>query len=535
MIDPSGAELWDFGHDVLDWWAMSAPDQTALYVLTGRDDCIRHSFAQVADVSNQVGRWLSEHGMRRGDRVLVVLGKDPAFWPIMMGLLKIGAIPMPGTVQLTTGDLWYRLSAAEADSAIVLPETAARIDARAERFLKTTIVVGGSQEGWTRLDPWDLPAGSVPLPRVVAPTDPALIYFTSGTTNYPKMVLHDHRYPFSHHITAGYWIGLQPDDLHWNVADTGWAKAAWSSLFGPWTKGAGIVVDDLTGKFVARDLLDRLAVHPVTSLCAPPTVYRLLVQEPLETLRERPLRSLVAAGEPLNPEVIETVSKATGLTIRDGYGQTETVLLVGNAPGAAVRPGSMGKPAPAFDMAVVDHEGHPLPPGQEGDIAVRFRPVRPPGLFLEYVGEAEGTASRFVGDYYITGDRGIRDEDGYFWFVARADDVIISAGYRIGPFEVESALVEHPAVVEAAVVSSPDPIRGEVVKAFVVLREGVVGDERLVEEVQDHVKSVTAPYKYPRRIEFVTELPKTISGKIRRNELRAREWGSPTPSSATEE
>jgi len=534
MTEIDQAEFLDFGHDVVDRWALEDPDSTALYVLRGPAAHRTYSFAEMAAVSNQVGRWFTQHGIGRGDRVLVVLGKDPAFWPVMVGLLKIGAIPMPGTVQLTANDLWYRLNAAGASRAVVLPETAARIDERAERPLEAAMVVGGARDGWTALDPWHLDTSPDPLPRVARPSDPALIYFTSGTTGYPKMVLHDQRYPFAHRITADYWMGLTHADLHWNVADTGWAKAAWSSLFGPWTTGTAIVADDLMGKFVARDLLDRLAAHPVTSLCGPPTVYRLLVQEPLDALKGRPLRSLVAAGEPLNPEVIATVKQATGLTIRDGYGQTETVLLVGNAPGAAVRPGSMGKPAPPFEVAIIDPEGHPLPAGQEGDIALRVRPERPPGLFREYLGDPEGTASRFVGDYYITGDRGIRDDDGYFWFVARADDVIISAGYRIGPFEVESALVEHPAVVEAAVVASPDPIRGEVVKAFVVLRDGIAGDDRLVQELQDHVKSVTAPYKYPRRIEFVAELPKTISGKIRRNELRAREWGRPASSSPPE-
>jgi acyl-coenzyme A synthetase/AMP-(fatty) acid ligase len=354
--------------------------------------------------------------------------------------------------------------------------------------------------------------------------DPCLVYFTSGTTGHPKMVLHNQSYPFAHQITADYWLDLGPQDLHWNVSDTGWAKAAWSSLFGPWMAGSGIVVDPMTGKFLATDLLGILDSHPITSLCAPPTVYRLLVQEDLTPLRSSSLRSLVGAGEPLNPEVIDAVREMTGLTIRDGYGQTETVVLIANPPGLAVKPGSMGKPAPIFEMAVIDPEGHPLSANQEGDIAIKVNPIRPPGLFVEYLGDPEGTLSRFVGDYYLTGDRAYLDLDGYFWFVGRADDVIISSGYRIGPFEVESLLIEHPLVVEAAVVSSPDPIRGEVVKAFVVLKPGVTGDDQLVLALQNHIKAATAPYKYPRRIEFVPELPKTISGKIRRIVLRQKEW-----------
>ena len=303
----------------------------------------------------------------------------------------------------------------------------------------------------------------------------------------------------------------------------GWAKAAWSNFFGPWGNGAALFIQDARGKFNAKETLELLARYPITTFCAPPTAYRLLVQEDLSQYTFPALRHCVGAGEPLNPEVIEAWQKATGLTIRDGYGQTETVLIYGNFPGEEVRPGSMGKPSPGFDLAIIDHEGNELPPNQEGDIAVRVKPERPLGLFQEYWRNPEAMAASFVGDWYRTGDRATRDEDGYFWFVGRADDVIISAGYRIGPFEVESALVEHPAVMEAAVVASPDSVRGEVVKAFVILAPGYTASNELAGQIQEHVKTVTAPYKYPREIEFVTELPKTISGKIRRVELRERE------------
>jgi acetyl-CoA synthetase/medium-chain acyl-CoA synthetase len=319
-----------------------------------------------------------------------------------------------------------------------------------------------------------------------------------------------------------------PDDLHWNISDTGWAKAAWSSFFAPLIVGAGIVVHNPSGAFDAKRTLSILQQYPITSLCGPPTVFRSLVLEDLSQYRLPTLRSCVAAGEPLNPEVIETWREATGLAIRDGYGQTESVCLVGNPPGLSVKPGSMGKPSPGFEVAVIGDDAQPLQAGKEGDIGVRINPTRPVGLFREYWNNPEANAACVRGDWYITGDRAIQDEDGYLWFVGRADDVIISAGYRIGPFEVESALIEHPAVAESAVVASPDAIRGAIVKAFVVLAPGYAGSDELVKELQDHVKSVTAPYKYPRAIEFTTQLPKTVSGKIRRVELREREYQQPS-------
>jgi acyl-coenzyme A synthetase/AMP-(fatty) acid ligase len=349
-----------------------------------------------------------------------------------------------------------------------------------------------------------------------------MCYFTSGTTGYPKMTMHAHGYALAHKSTGAYWLDLTPDDLHWNISDTGWAKAAWSSYFAPWIIGSAIFVHQTNG-FSARRCLDLLQEHPVTTMCGAPTIYRMLVQEDLSRRDFAALRHCVAAGEPLNPEIISTWRRATDITIRDGYGQTETVLLCGNYPFLDVKPGSMGRPAPGIDLAVISPEGEVLS-GEEGDIAVRVKPTPPPGLFLGYRGEPEKTAQCFVGDWYITGDRARVDEDGYFWFVSRSDDVILSSGYRIGPFEVESALLEHAAVAESAVVSSPDPQRGEVVKAFVVLCAGYEPSEALGEELQQHVKTVTAPYKYPRKIEFVEELPKTVSGKIRRVELRDREW-----------
>ena len=307
----------------------------------------------------------------------------------------------------------------------------------------------------------------------------------------------------------------------------GWAKAAWSNLFGPWVMGAAMFIQDARGKFNALETLEMLHNYPITTLCAPPTAYRMLVlDEPMAYLKANPpkaLRHCIGAGEPLNPEVIKVWQETTGMTIRDGYGQTETVILCANFPPLTVKPGSMGKPSPGFDVSVIDHDGNELPPHKEGDIAVRIKPNRPTWMFKEYWRNPDATNGCIRGNWYITGDRAYKDEDGYFWFVGRADDVIISAGYRIGPFEVESALKEHPAVAESAVVASPDEMRGEIVKAYIILAPGYTASPELASELQDHVKRVTAPYKYPREIEFVETLPKTISGKIRRVELRDME------------
>src|SRR5204863_3200187 len=354
--------------------------------------------------------------------------------------------------------------------------------------------------------------------------DPGLIFFTSGTTGHPKMVLHTQAsYGLAHRATGQYWLDLKPDDLHWNLSDTGWAKAAWSSFFGPWHMGACVFSVDARSKFNAAAALRTLAQYPITTWCAPPTALRLIVREDLSAYRFSKLRHCVSAGEPLNPEVFAAWKAATGLSIYDGYGQTETVILVGNfrSRGDQIRPGSMGKPSPGFTVELLDDELREVPIGEEGEVAVRVKPERPLGLFREYWRNPQENALRFQGDWYLTGDRAMRDEDGYFWFVGRGDDVIKSSGYRIGPFEVESALVEHPAVVEAAVIGKPDPVRGQIVKAFVVLRKEWAASDELRRELQEHCKRVTAPYKYPREIDFADELPKTISGKIRRSELRA--------------
>ena len=518
-------ERFNFARDVIDRWAEREPSKLAMLWVDDRGGEERRSFAEIADASRRVANLLAAAGVKRGDCVVMVLGREIAWWEVLTACLRMGAIVSPGTTQLSAKDIAYRINAAQAVCVVTDAANAPKVEqARGDcPSLKACVLVGGSRDGWIEYARAKEAASSDFATVDSAANEEALCYFTSGTTGYPKMCMHAHSYGLAHQTTGRYWLDLRPEDLHWNCSDTGWAKAAWSSYFGPWNCGAAVFVHHTQG-FSPQRTLELLATYPITTFCGAPTIYRMFVLQDLSDYRCPALRHCVGAGEPLNPEVIETWREATGLTIRDGYGQTETVLLCGNYPSIEARFGSMGRPAPGIDLAVIDEDGQVLPPGTEGDVAVRVKPERPLGLFLEYRGNPEKTAASFRGDWYLTGDRATTDADGYFWFVGRSDDVILSAGYRIGPFEVESALIEHPAVAESAVVSSPDEKRGEVVKAFVVLAPGHTASDKLVEELQQHVKSVTAPYKYPRKIEFVEQLPKTVSGKIRRVELRNREW-----------
>jgi acyl-coenzyme A synthetase/AMP-(fatty) acid ligase len=518
-------EYFNFAVDVVDRWA---EDRNRVAMVWSGPEQHRRTltFREFAWGSNRAANVFRQHGLGQGDRVMVVASRLPEWWEALLGLMKVGAVASPGTTQLTGRDMAHRLELSQARAAIVDAENAAKLLGVREScpLLETIFVIGADLPGCVRYETAVAAASRYCEPVRTRADDDLLLYFTSGTTGYPKMVLHSHAsYGIGHQITGRYWLDLTPADLHWTLSDTGWAKAAYGCLFGPWCQGAAIFIQDLPGRFDPALTLRTLQDEGITTFCAPPTAYRLMVGEDLQAYHLTDLRHCVGAGEPLNPEVIEAWQAGTGKLIRDGYGQTETVLLVGNYPPLEVKPGSMGKPSPGFDVAVIDHDAQPCPPNQEGDIAVRIKPERPVGFFREYWHDPAATEGTIRGDWYITGDRAYVDEDGYFWFVGRADDVIISAGYRIGPFEVESALIEHPAVLEAAVVASPDPVRGEIVKAFVVLARGYEPADSLASELQQHVQTVTAPYKYPRQIEFVPDLPKTISGKIRRIELRERE------------
>ena len=514
---------YNFARDVID---RRDPAKPALFWVDDHGTEIKKTFGDISEASRRLCNVLTAAGVGRGDTVIVMLPRVIPWWETFTATLRMGAVISPGTVQLSEKDLEYRINAAAATCVITDSANAAKVDAVADRCptLTARIVADGQRDGW--IDYRQAVADAAPEFEAADTDaeDEAICYFTSGTTGYPKMCIHTHSYAIGHRITGELWLDLKPGDLHWNVSDTGWGKAAYSSYFGPWLCGTTLFIHHTSG-FNPRRTLELLEKYPVTTFCGAPTIYRMLVLEDLSRYEFATLRHCTGAGEPLNPEIIETWKKATGLTIRDGYGQTESVILCASFPCLEPRPGSMGMPAPGIDLQVIDDDGNILEADREGDIAVRIRPQPPQGFFREYRNDPERTAATRKGDWYVTGDRAYRDKDGYFWFVSRADDVILSAGYRIGPFEVESALIEHPAVAESAVVSSPDPTRGEVVKAFVVLAPGYKASDNLKQELQDHVKRVTAPYKYPRRIDFADSLPKTVSGKIRRVELREQEWG----------
>lgn len=515
-------DAFNFARDVVGRFA-AEPGRLALLWRSARGDEVRLTFAEIDAGARRMARLLEELGVGPGDPVIVMLPRIPAWQMTILGALHAAALVIPSSTSLRPKDVAYRATHSRAIAIVATPESAPAVDAVREQITSVQHFLAwhGEDEatprGWTNLRSALATVGEAPTHRPTRASDPALVFYTSGTTGMPKAVLHAHAYTYAQRLTATHWLGLRGDDRLWTTSDTGWAKAAYGVLFGPWSVGAEVF--QYHGRFEPQTQLRLLADVAPRVFCAPPTEFRMLVKEDLRTLRVPHLREVVSAGEPLNPEVIRSWQSATGLTIRDGFGQTETILLIGNFPGIPVRPGSMGLPMPGHRVEVIDDDGRALPPGEVGDIAIHGHP---PSLFVGYWKDEDATQACRRGDWYVTGDRATRDEDGYFWFVGRADDVIISAGYRIGPFEVESALLEHPAVLEAAAVAAPDAVRGSVVKAFVVLRRDVTADDTLRSALQDHCKRVTAPYKYPRLIEFVDALPKTVSGKIRRVELRGR-------------
>ncbi len=507
--------------DIIDVWAKEDPDALAVLSVDGAGDVVaEQSAADLARASREAARVLLDLGVRWGEHVFVMLPRIPEWYAALLGAMRIGAIPMPGPNLLTPKDIAYRFDRTGATAAITNEAGTEKVDA-AVPGLRTRLCVGGAPEGWLSLEARSQVVGDGGIPD--DPThryDPVMLYFTSGTVAYPKMVQHAHSYALGHIGTARFWQDLRPGDLHWTVTDTGWAKAAWGGLFGQMHERAAILNVAL-GLPDADTIFGILARHRVTSFCAPPTLYRRLIHADFSKYDLSALRHCTSAGEPLNPEVIREWQDATGLMIYDGYGQTETTCLVANYRAMDVRPGSMGQPVPGYDVTIVDDDGQPVPPGEVGNIAVRCAPDRPVGLFPGYHNDPTATADAFRGLFYFTGDKAAMDDDGYFWFEGRDDDVITSSAYRIGPFEVESILVEHPAVIEAAVVGKDDPERTQIVTAFCVLAPGYAGTAELAHELQEFVKHGTAPYKYPREVHFVAELPKTVSGKIRRSELRA--------------
>jgi acetyl-CoA synthetase len=500
----------------LDWFDVLARDNhaTALWVVNEDGSEQRLSFAQMAERSNRVAHWLRSRGVKRGDRMLLMLGNVVPLWEITLAAIKLGAVVSPATTLLSAADLTDRVQRGQMRHVVADAAGAARFAEVPGDYTRT--LVGGSATGWTDYALADaVPAEFVPDGPTRA-DDPLLLYFTSGTTAQPKMVLHTQQsYPVGH-LTTMYWLGLRPGDVHLNISSPGWGKHAWSSFYAPWNAGATIFVLN-QARFDAKFTLDTLVRCGVTSLCAPPTVWRVLI---LEDLAKWPvkLNEVIGAGEPLNPEVIERVRAGWGLTLRDGYGQTESTCMVGNPPGLAVRAGSMGQPMPGYGMVLLDGDDKEC---DEGELAVKLQPA-PTGLMAGYAGDTEKTQAALGGVYYRTSDVARRDADGYLWYVGRADDVFKASDYRISPFELESALLEHPAVAEAAVVPSPDPIKLAVPKAYVVLKPAQAATRETALDILRFLRGNLSPYKRVRRIEFA-ELPKTISGKIRRVQLRQAE------------
>lgn len=520
-------ENFNFGYDIVDQWAKTNPDKRAMCWANDLGEHIDFSFKDMKEQSDRAASYFLSLGIGKGDMVMLILKRRYEFWFSIIALHKIGAVAIPATHLLTKKDIVYRNNAADI-KAIVCVDDELVIqhvnDAMSESpSVKYRIVCGETDsDGWINFDQGLKDAKPFVRPKHVnINTDISLLYFTSGTTGDPKMVIHDYTYPLGHIVTAKYWHNLNEDSLHLTVADTGWGKAVWGKLYGQWIVGACVMVYDHE-KFHPQDMLRLIQEYKVTSFCAPPTVYRFMIREDLSEFDLSSLKYATTAGEALNPSVFEAFHEGTGIKMMEAFGQTETTPTIVTFPWIEPKPGSMGVPNPAYDMDLISPDGRSVEDGEVGEVVIKTNRWRPLGLFMGYYRDEALTEQVYYDHLYHTGDMAWRDEDGYYWFVGRTDDVIKSSGYRIGPFEVESALMTHPAVVECAITGVPDDIRGQVVKATIVLAQEYrdQANDELKHEIQDYVKNVTAPYKYPRIIEFVDELPKTISGKIKRAEIR---------------
>lgn len=527
-------ENFNFAYDCMDVLAEKSPDKLAMRWTNVAGDKRDFTFAEMKYYSDKTANYLKSLGIKKGDAVMLILKRHYEYWWTILALHKLGAITIPASNLLTPKDIIYRCNMADikcivctADGDISHRVQEAAPECPSLKLLITTNAPENSH--WLDFHKGVDAASS----EFIRPTgeeatknsDIMLIYFTSGTTGMPKMVAHDYLYALAHITTAAFWHRVDPDGIHLTVSDTGWGKAAWGKLYGQWLAETCIMVYDFD-KFIPCDLLQIMQDYKITTFCAPPTIYRFLVKEDMSKYDLSSLKECTNAGEPLNPEIMDKFREFTGITLREGYGQTETTLTLATYPGMKVCPGSMGRPTPGYEITLLDENGQQVPDGDVGEIVIRAdRDNKPVGMFLGYYRDEELTNSAWHDGYYHTGDTAWRDEHGYYWFVGRTDDVIKSSGYRIGPFEVESALLEHPAVLECAITGMPHPIRGQIVKATVVLSKGYSPSDELIKELQEHVKHTTAPYKYPRVIEFVEELPKTISGKIRRVQIREEDKG----------
>ncbi len=523
-------ENFNFAYNVVDEYASQYPDKIAIVWCNDYDEEKILTFKELKDYSDKTANFFLELGIKKGDRVMLTLKSRYEFWFCILALHKIGAITIPATHMLKTKDIVYRVEKAGIKMVVCISEDGVPeyFDEAQKQLNGMNIIkafVGDEKrEGWLNFREEIQKASSKFEPPILnwGNDDPIFVYFSSGTTGLPKMVQHDNTYPLGHIITAKYWQNVMEDGLHYTVADTGWAKAMWGQIYGQWIAGSSVFVYDYE-RFDAARMLEKASKYGVTTFCAPPTIYRFLIKEDLSEYDFSTLKYAVTAGEPLNPEVYNKFHEFTGLKLMEGFGQTESVISVANFPWMKPRPGSMGKPSPGYFIELMDKDGKICDVGEEGEIVIKTIDGKPPGLFSGYYRDQRKTDEVWYQGYFHTGDNAWMDEDGYLWFVGRNDDIIKSSGYRIGPFEVESAVISHPAVLECAITGVTHPIRGQVVKATIVLAKGYEPSEELKLEIQNHVKQVTAPYKYPRIIEFVDELPKTISGKIRRIEIRTKD------------
>ena len=526
LLDVSfkGADNFNFAFDIIDRLGREKPDKLAMLHISRDHEEKRITFGELKRASSQSANYFRSLGIQKGDKVMLILRRNYQYWFAILGLHKIGAVAIPAMPQLKDHDIEYRIHAAEVSAILCTADgdVANEVDIAAANCpeLKTKIIVNGEREGWQNYD------ASYPLfsgrcykdENSAVGDDLMLMYFTSGTTGYPKIAAHSYKYALGQFVAAKYWHCVNPEGLHLTISDTGWAKAAWGKLYGQWMCEGALFVYDFD-RFDANDILPMFAKYRITTFCAPPTMLRMMVKEDLSKFDLSSVEHMTTAGEALNPEVFRQFKNATGLEIMEGFGQTETTLIIGNMRGAELRFGSMGKPNPLYNVDLVDPDGKPVPVGENGEIVIRTADGTPPGLLKEYYHNEESTKAAWHDGMYHTGDVAWKDEDGYYWYVGRIDDVIKSSGYRIGPFEIESVIMELPDVLECGVSAAPDEVRGQVVKASIVLTRGTVATEELKNEIQQYVKEHTAPYKYPRIVVFRDELPKTSSGKIQRNKL----------------
>ena len=514
----------NFGFDLVDAIARRDPDKLAMLHVSKDKEERRFTFRDIKRASSQCANYFKALGIKKGDRVMLVLKRHYQFWFAMIGLNKLGAIAIPATNQLVEHDFEYRFKSAGVTAIICTADgdVAHQVDLACEKYngMKVKLIVNGEREGWRTFDDEYTMYSSHYKREDDAPggDDLMLMYFTSGTSGYPKIAAHNYKYPLGHFHTAKYWHTVSTKGLHYTISDTGWAKAMWGKLYGQWLAEGAVFVYDFD-RFDASDILPMFARYNITTFCAPPTMLRMMIKQDISKYDFSSVKHMTTAGEALNPEVYRQFEKATGLRIMEGFGQSESTMIIGNLVGAPHKIGSMGKPAPIYDVELLDSDENPVAVGETGEICINLRKGRPPGLAVCYYGNEEETKATWCNGYYHTGDVAWKDEDGFYWYVGRKDDVIKSSGYRIGPFEIESVIMELPYVLECGVSAAPDEVRGQVVKASIVLVDGVEGTPELVKEIQNYVKKHTAPYKYPRIVVFKKELPKTVSGKIKRNEL----------------